>query len=58
LFLLLLVVRVVVFIMLTVVVMDMWRRSAIGRRKLRKLTVLHRVLVVLALEDLRGVLLV
>jgi hypothetical protein len=35
----------------------MWRRSAIGRRKLR-LTVLHRVLVVLVLEDLRGVLLV
>jgi hypothetical protein len=37
--------------------MDMWRRSATGRRKLR-LTVLHRVLVVLVLEDLRGVLLV
>jgi hypothetical protein len=57
LFLLLLVVRVVVFIVLTVVAMDMWRRSTIGRRKLR-LTVLHRVLVVLVLEDLRGVLLV
>jgi hypothetical protein len=54
LFLLLLMVRVVVFIVLTVVAMDMWRHSAIGRRKLR-LTVLHRVLV---LEDLRGVLLV
>jgi hypothetical protein len=54
LFLLLLVVRVVVFIVLTVVVMAMWRRSATGRRKLR-LTVLHKVLV---LEDLRGVLLV
>jgi hypothetical protein len=57
LFLLLLVVRVVVFIMLTVVVMDMWRHSATGRRKLRKLRlVVHRV--VLVLEDLRGVLLV
>jgi hypothetical protein len=54
LFLLLLVVRVLVF---TVVEMDMWRHSAIGRRKLKRLrlTVLHRVLV---LEDLRGVLLV
>jgi hypothetical protein len=51
---------VVVFIMLTVVMMDMWRHFAIGRRKLRKLRliVLHRVLVVLVLEDLRGVLLV
>jgi hypothetical protein len=51
---------VVVFIVLTMVVMDMWRRSATGGRKLRKLrvTVLHRVLVVLVLEDLRGVLLV
>jgi hypothetical protein len=58
LFLLLLVVRVVVFILLTVVVMAMWMRSATGRRKLRKLTVLHKVLVVLVLEDLRGVLLV
>jgi hypothetical protein len=60
LFLLLLVVRVVVFIVITVVAMDMWRRSATGRRKLRKLrlAVLHRVLVVLVLEDLRGVLLV
>jgi hypothetical protein len=40
--------------------MDMWRHSAIERRKVRKLrlTVLHRVLVVLVLEDLRGVLLV
>jgi hypothetical protein len=59
-FLLLLVVRVVVFNVLTVVTMDMWRRSATGRRKLRKLrlVVLHRVLVVLILEDLRGVLLV
>jgi hypothetical protein len=34
LFLLLLMVRVVVFIVLTVVTMDMWRRSATGRRKL------------------------
>jgi hypothetical protein len=57
LFLLLLMVRVVVFIMLTVIAMAMWRRSAIGRRKLR-LAVLHKVLVVLFLEDLRGVLLV
>jgi hypothetical protein len=57
LFLLLLVVSVVVFIVLTVVAMDMWRRFATGRRKLR-LAVLHRVLVVLVLEDLRGVLLV
>jgi hypothetical protein len=57
LFLLLLVVRVVVFIVLTVVVMAMWRRSATGRRKLR-LTVLHKILVVLVLEDLRGVILV
>jgi hypothetical protein len=60
LFLLLLVVRVVVFIVITVVTMDMWRHSATGRRKLKKLrlTVLHRALVVLVLEDLRGVLLV
>jgi hypothetical protein len=47
-------VRAVVFIMLTVAAMAMWRHSATGRRKLR-LTVLHKVLV---LEDLRGVLLV
>jgi hypothetical protein len=52
-----LVVRVVVFIVITVVAMDMWRCSATGRRKLR-LVVLHRVLVILVLEDLRGVLLV
>jgi hypothetical protein len=60
LFLLLLVVRVVVFTVITIVVMDMWRHSAIGRRKLRRLRliVLHRVLVVLVLEDLRGVMLV
>jgi hypothetical protein len=57
LFLLLLVVRVVVFIVLTVVAMDMWRRFATGRRKLR-LVILHRVLVVLFLKDLIGVLLV
>jgi hypothetical protein len=57
LFLLLLVVRVVVFIVLTVVAMDMWRRSATRRRKLR-LVVLNRVLVVLVLEDLRADLLV
>jgi hypothetical protein len=47
----------VVFTVLTVVVMAMWSHSAIGRRKLR-LTVLHKVLVVLVLEDMRGVLLV
>jgi hypothetical protein len=43
-----------------VVKMDMWMSFAIGRRKLRRLrlTVLHRVLVALVLEDLRGVLLV
>jgi hypothetical protein len=57
LFLLLLVVRVVVFIVIIVVVMDMWRHSATKRRKLR-LIVLHRILVVLVLEDLRGFLLV
>jgi hypothetical protein len=57
LFLLLLVMRVVVFIVLNVVVMAMWRHSTIGRRKLR-LAILHKVLVVLILEDLRGVLLV
>jgi hypothetical protein len=50
------VVRVVVFIVLTVVTMAMWRRSATGRRELR-LTILHKVLVVLVLQDLRGVLL-
>jgi hypothetical protein len=59
LFLPLLVVKVVIFIVLTVVAMAMWRRSATGRRKLRKLrlAVLHKVLVVLVLQDLRGVLL-
>jgi hypothetical protein len=56
-FLLLLMVRVVVF---TVIAMDMWRHSVIERRTLRrlKLIVLHRALVVLVLEDLRGVMLV
>jgi hypothetical protein len=39
-------------IVLTVVAMAMWRRFATGRRKLR-LTILHKVLVVLVLEDLR-----
>jgi hypothetical protein len=55
--LLLLVTRVLVFTMITVVEMDMWRHSAIVRRKLRlrlRLAVLHRVLVVLVLEDLRS----
>jgi hypothetical protein len=57
---LLLVVRVLVFTVITVVEMDMWRHSTTGRRKLRRLrlVVLHRVLVVLVLEDLRGVMLV
>jgi hypothetical protein len=45
--------------MINVVEMDMWRPFATGRGKLRrlKLVVLHRVLVVLVLEDQRGVLL-
>jgi hypothetical protein len=57
---LLLVVRVLVFIVITVVEMDMWRPFATGRRKLRslRLTVLYRVLAVLVLEDLRRVMLV
>jgi hypothetical protein len=57
--LLLFMVRVLVFTMINVVEMDMWRPSATGRGKLRrlKLVVLHRVLVVLVLEDQRGVLL-
>jgi hypothetical protein len=56
----LLMVRVLVFIVITVVEMDMWTPFAIGRRKFirLKLAVLHRVLVVLVLEDLRGILLV
>jgi hypothetical protein len=37
---------------LTVVVMAMWRCSTTGKRK-RRLAVLHKVLVVLILEDLR-----
>jgi hypothetical protein len=43
------------FTVVTVVTMDMWRHSATERRKLRRLrlVVLHRVLVVLVLEDLR-----
>jgi hypothetical protein len=50
-------VRVLVFIVITVVEIDMWRHYATGRRKLRRLrlTVLDKVLV---LKDLRGVLLV
>jgi hypothetical protein len=49
LFLLLFVVRVLDFTVIMVVTMDMWRHSAIGRRKLRRLrlTILHRVLIVL-----------
>jgi hypothetical protein len=56
---LLLVVRVLIFTVITVVEMYIWRHSATGRRKLRRfrITVLHRILVVLILEDLRGVLL-
>jgi hypothetical protein len=48
---LLLVVRVLVFTVITVVAIDMWNHSAERRRKLRwlRLTVLHRVLVVLVL---------
>jgi hypothetical protein len=53
-------VRVLVFIVIIVVEMDMWMSFATGRKKLRRLrlVILHRVLVVLVLEDLRGVLLV
>jgi hypothetical protein len=53
LFLLLLVVRVVVFTVISVATMNIWH-SATGRRKLKRLRLaaLHRVLV---LEDLRGV---
>jgi hypothetical protein len=38
-------VRVLIFIMITVVEMDMWRPFVTGRRKLRRLrlTVLHKV---------------
>jgi hypothetical protein len=44
---------------ITVVKMDMWRPFAKGSEKLRRLilVILHGVLVVLVLEDLRGVLL-
>jgi cytochrome b subunit of formate dehydrogenase len=51
--------RVLVFIVIIVTGMDMWRSFAVGRGKLRRLrlTVLHRVLVVLVLEDLRVLLL-
>jgi hypothetical protein len=40
--------------------MDIWRPFVIGRRKLRRhrLLILHRVLVVIVLEDPRWVLLV
>jgi hypothetical protein len=56
---LLLVVRYLVFTVITVVEMDIWRYFATGRRKLRRLRfiILYRVLVVLVLEDLREVLL-
>jgi hypothetical protein len=54
------VLRVLVFTVIIVVKIGMWRHSAIGRRKLRRfrLIVLHMVLVVLVLQDLRGILLV
>jgi hypothetical protein len=53
-------VRVPVFIVITVIDMDMWRPFAIKRRKLRRLrlTILHRVMMVLVLVDPSGVLLV
>jgi hypothetical protein len=53
-------VRVLAFIVIIVVVMDMWRHFAKRRRMLRRLrpAVLHRILVALVLEDLREVLLV
>jgi hypothetical protein len=56
----LLVVRVLIFFMIIVVEIDMWRIFATGRRKLRRprLAILHKVLVVLILENLRGVLMV
>jgi hypothetical protein len=46
-----LVVRVLVFIVIIVVGMDMWRHFAIGRRKLRRLrlAILHKVVVALVL---------
>jgi hypothetical protein len=56
LFLLLLMVRVLVFTVITVVKTDMWRHSTTERKKLRRLRL--TVMVVLVLEDLRGVLLV
>jgi hypothetical protein len=60
LFLLLLMMRVLVFTMITVVEMDMWKHFATRRRKLRRLrlAILHRVPVLLVLEDMRAVLLV
>jgi hypothetical protein len=56
---LLLVLRYLVFTVITVVEMDIWSHFATGRRKLRRLRfiILYRVLVVLVLEDLREVLL-
>jgi hypothetical protein len=46
--------QLLVFIVINVVKMDMWMPFATGRRKLRRLrlAVLHKVLVVLVLEDL------
>jgi hypothetical protein len=51
---------VLVFIVITMIEMDMWRHFDTGRRKLRRLRlcVLHKVLMILVLGDLRGVLLV
>jgi hypothetical protein len=53
-------VRVLVFTVITMVEMDMWGHCTTGRGKLRRLrlAVIHRALVVLVLDDLRGVLLV
>jgi hypothetical protein len=55
--LLLLRVRVLDFTVITVVEMDMWRPVSTGRGKLRslKLAVLHKVPMVLVLQDRRGV---
>jgi hypothetical protein len=57
---LLLVVRVVVFIVIIVVEMDMWWHLVTGRRKFRsfRLVIFYWVPVALVLKDLRGILLV
>jgi hypothetical protein len=48
--------RILIFIVITVVEMDLCMLSSIGRRKLM-LVVLNRIPVVLVMYDLRGVLL-